>query len=133
MIAVTASAFGDTRTAALDSGCVDYLPKPVRAAALFAALQKHLGVRFESGARSDAPSEPLVTAGVPRRDLGARLVDALELGAVGELEALAQELMNGEAGDAALGRRIGVLVQTFDFEALRALAASLSAGDPPVR
>jgi CheY-like chemotaxis protein/nitrogen-specific signal transduction histidine kinase len=48
VIAVTASAFGDTRTEALSAGCVDYLPKPVRAGALFATLQKHLGVRFVS-------------------------------------------------------------------------------------
>ncbi len=32
--------------AARDAGCVEYLPKPVRAEALFAALQKHLGVEF---------------------------------------------------------------------------------------
>ena len=39
VIAVTASAFGDTRRQAQEAGCIDYLPKPVSAEALFSALQ----------------------------------------------------------------------------------------------
>ena len=46
VIAVTASAFGNTKEAAREAGCVEYLPKPVRAEALFAALKTHLGVQF---------------------------------------------------------------------------------------
>ena len=46
VIAVTASAFGNTRQAAREAGCVEHLPKPVRAEALFAALKTHLGVQF---------------------------------------------------------------------------------------
>jgi CheY-like chemotaxis protein len=133
VIAVTASAFGDTRTAALDSGCVDYLPKPVRAAALFGAMQKHLGVRFVSGARADEPPEPTAGISVSRRDLAARLDVAIELGAVTDLEAIAQDLMGGEGSDAALGRRIGALVQSFDFDGLRALAAALGSDGPSLQ
>ena len=39
VIAVTASAFGDSRQAAREAGCTDHLSKPIRAEALFAALQ----------------------------------------------------------------------------------------------
>jgi CheY-like chemotaxis protein len=133
VIAVTASAFGDTRTAALDAGCVDYLPKPVRAGTLFGALQKHLGVRFVAGAPADAVPEASGGIGPSRRDVAARLTEAIELGAVTDLEALAQELMGGEGSDPALGRRIGGLVQSFDFEGLRALAATLGSGEPSGR
>jgi hypothetical protein len=95
VIAVTASAFGDTRTDALSAGCVDYLPKPVRAAALFAMMQRHLGVHFVSSAAPGAPSES-AAGGPPRRDLAVRLSEAVELGAVTDLEAIAQELMGGD-------------------------------------
>ena len=58
VIAVTASAFGDIRQAARDAGCVDYLSKPIRAQALFAMLQTHLGVRFVSGSDQPSPGDP---------------------------------------------------------------------------
>ena len=48
VVAVTANALGDTRQAAFDAGCVGYLPKPIRAEAVFAALQSHLAVQFGS-------------------------------------------------------------------------------------
>ena len=40
VIAVTASAFGESREAARDAGCVDYLSKPVRAESLFAGAAR---------------------------------------------------------------------------------------------
>jgi PAS domain S-box-containing protein len=127
VIAVTASAFGDTRTDALSAGCVDYLPKPVRAGSLFAAIQKHLGVRFVSSlAAEPEPKAPANTP--PRADVAARLREAVDLGAVTDLETLAQELMSGDGADPALGRQIAAMVQSFDFEGLRALASALGPG-----
>jgi CheY-like chemotaxis protein len=132
VIAVTASAFGDTRTDALSAGCVDYLPKPVRAGSLFATIQKHLGVRFVSSQVAGSQPEAGASA-APRLDVAARLREAVDLGAVTDLEALAQELMNGAGADPALGRQIAALVQSFDFDGLRSLATAIGAGEPSGR
>ena len=83
MIAVTASAFGDTRQAAHDAGCADYLPKPVRAEALFGALQTHLGLRFVNGRPRTPPPEEATIGTTPRHAaLAARLRDAVAIGAI---------------------------------------------------
>jgi PAS domain S-box-containing protein len=133
VIAVTASAFGDTRTAALNSGCVDYLPKPVRAGALFGAMQKHLGVRFVSGGLAEGSPAPAAAPGPSRHALATRLTAAIELGDVTDLQAIAQQLLGGDEADVALGRRIGALVQSFDFDGLRSFALSLGSDERAVR
>jgi PAS domain S-box-containing protein len=123
VIAVTASAFGDTRTAAQSAGCIDYLPKPVRAESLFGALQQHLGVQFVTGSDNLDDSGPIE---IPRRlAIATRLRDAVALGDVTDLEKLAQELMAGEVSEVALGRRISRLATNFDFDGVTALAAAL--------
>jgi len=129
VIAVTASAFGDTREAAREAGCADYLPKPVRAEDLFAVLRTHLGVRFVSGAETAAPAEPMVEDLPRRRDIAARLSEAAAVGSITDLETLAQQLMSGSPAEAALGRRLGMLLAAFDFDGLRALAASLASSE----
>jgi PAS domain S-box-containing protein len=129
VIAVTASAFGDTRAAAREAGCVDYLPKPVKAEDLFAALQTHLGVRFVSGPETAAPTEPS-DADLPRRHgIAGRLGEAAAVGSITDLETIAKELAAGGPTDVALGRRVTALLAAFDFDALRALAASLGTGE----
>jgi len=127
VIAVTASAMGDMRASARDAGCVAYLPKPVRAEALFAALRAHLGVLFVWEKEDpQAPREPIEI--LPRHaELAPRLREAVEIGAVTDLQALSEVLQAGDEVDAALGRRIGALAAGFDFEGIRELAASLEA------
>ena len=59
VIAVSASAWDEVRQAARDAGCVDFLPKPVRADVLFARLQRYTGARFVSPAgETDAALRP---------------------------------------------------------------------------
>jgi PAS domain S-box-containing protein len=126
VIAVTASAFGNTRQAAEEAGCVAYLPKPVRAEALFASLQTHLGLRFEWGPEDDRAEEPAIGV-TPRHDaLVARLRDAVAIGAVTDLHAIASELASGDEVDAALGRRLTRLAADFDFAGVAELADALS-------
>jgi PAS domain S-box-containing protein len=129
VIAVTASAFRDARQAALDAGCVDYIPKPVRAEALFAALQTHLGVRFVTEvAPSDATDLAAVDA-ARRREIARRLSAAVAIGDVTALDALARELAGGGAAEGALGQRLARLVSLFDYDGLRQVAAALTRED----
>ena len=129
VIAVSASAFGDTRVAAIDAGCVDYLTKPVRAESLFATLAAHLGVQFV--AHEEPPpvpaAEPHVADAARRGAIAARVREAATVGAVSDLERLAQELAGGDAGEAALGQRIARLAANFEFGGLYELAESLAA------
>jgi PAS domain S-box-containing protein len=128
VIAVTASAFRDARKAALDAGCVDYIPKPVRAEALFAALQTHLGVEFLTEASAAAVEATPLTDPAERRELAARIANAVVIGDVTDLDALAQMLLAGNREQKVLGQRIARLVTGFDFEGLRELASALDEG-----
>ncbi len=126
VIAVTASAFGDARQAAREAGCTGYLPKPVRAEQLFAALQEHLGVRFVSG--ESAAAESAAPPGDAQRlaDVAGQLRDALAIGDVGESQKLAQDLVARGGADAAFGHRMSRLAAEFDFAGLGELAAGLA-------
>jgi PAS domain S-box-containing protein len=128
VIAVTASAFGDIRGAAREAGCTDYLAKPVLAASLFAMLQRHLGVRFESGGTAAARQEAEFVDWARRAGVADRLREALALGDVNDIQRLARDLMGGSDTEAEFGQRINRLVASFDFDALGELAAWLAVG-----
>jgi hypothetical protein len=105
---------------------VAYLPKPVRAEALFATLTTHLMLKFAWEAMPDAPQDAIKIE--PRHaPMAVRLRDAVAIGAVTDLHALADSLAAGNDVDAALGRRISALASNFDFDGIRDLAASLDA------
>jgi len=127
VIAVTASAFGDTRKAALEAGCVDYLPKPVRVEALFAALQKHLSVEFTWESEGEPPASGAIAPAPHHAVLAAQLREAAAIGAITDLHAIANTLAIGNDADVDLGRRVGALAASFDFDGVRELAASLDA------
>jgi CheY-like chemotaxis protein len=128
VIAVTASALGDTHKAAKDAGCVAYLPKPVRAEALFSTLATHLMLKFVWETTNDSPQDAIKIE--PRHaKLADRLRDAVAIGAVSDLHALADSLTTSNEVDAALGRRITTLASNFDFDGIRDLAHALDAAN----
>jgi PAS domain S-box-containing protein len=127
VIMVTASAFGDSRQAASDAGCVDFIVKPVRADHLFRMLQKHLKVRFVTS-DEEAPvsqTEVVLPTGPHMAGIGKRLHDAASIGNVSELENIALELPSLGPEEATLGSHIGRLTTAFDFPALLELAERL--------
>jgi PAS domain S-box-containing protein len=126
VIAVTASAHGDTRQAAVDAGCVAYIPKPVRAEAVFAALQTHLGVKFVSGSEDPGAGDLRLADAARAAAVAARLREAVAVGAVSDLEAIVEELNGGDDAEATLGQRLARLAANFDFDGVRDLATALS-------
>jgi response regulator RpfG family c-di-GMP phosphodiesterase len=46
VVALTASAFEEDRSEVLAAGCDDFLRKPIRQALIYAALERHLKLRF---------------------------------------------------------------------------------------
>jgi PAS domain S-box-containing protein len=128
VIAVSASAWDEVREASREAGCVDFLPKPVRADVLFARLQRYTRVRFVSPSEeSDLAVPPLgpIAAGDGVRKLASRIREAAAIGSVADLDAIADELSNAGDAPGTLGRKIAVLTAAFDYDALLRLAASL--------
>ena len=123
VIAVTASAFGDVREAARAAGCIDFIPKPIRADVLFAKLQQHLGVRFEP-ARDGRPAAGNVQKTALPTRIADRLQEAAAVGDVTTLQRVVRELGN-TPGSEALASRIAALTREFDFDALKAFAECL--------
>jgi CheY-like chemotaxis protein len=125
IVAVTASALGNSRQRSRDAGCVDYLAKPVRAQQLFGMLQTHLGARFVSETSSSITPDANLATLDRRVEIGGRLRGAISLGDVGAIQELARHLMSGAATEAAVGERINRLVTNFDFDGLSELVDSL--------
>ena len=124
VLAVSASAWAEVRQQARDAGCLDFLPKPVKADVLFAKLQRFTGARFVSPATdTEATLAALPDVGV--RDLAARIREAAAIGSVADLDALAERLTSTDDASGALGRRIAALTAAFDYDALLRLATSI--------
>jgi CheY-like chemotaxis protein len=128
VIMVTASAFGDSREAALEAGCVDFIVKPIQAENLFQKLQIHLNVRFVPLSEEAPEPSPVIhlPSGGHIEAAAARIHEAVSIGNVSDLEALALELSARGDLNAALGAHIGRLTSSFDFPALLELARRMS-------
>src|SRR6185369_128664 len=93
VIMVTASAFENSRQAAMDEGCVDFIVKPIRAEHLFRKLQQHLHVRFVDSTENMPANEGVVIpTGRHMAELAVRMRDAASIGNVSELDHIALEL-----------------------------------------
>jgi PAS domain S-box-containing protein len=134
VIAVSASTFSDSHEAARQAGCVDFIPKPVRAEVLYGLLQRHLGVTFVAGPPEPEPglspvmSTAVVDAPPHAAGMARRLRVAAGVGDVGAIDAMIEEL-RADGGRAGLGQRIAHLKADFDFDGLLRLADWLESQD----
>jgi PAS domain S-box-containing protein len=123
IIMVTASAFGDSRQAAFDAGCVDFIPKPIRAEDLFQKLQRHTGVHFVASSEDVVDNTtPFVPADGSLHEIGRRLEEAASIGNIGDLDVIVASLDKGSPAEVELGSRIARLRARFDFPAVIQLA-----------
>ncbi len=138
IVALTASALEEDRVIMLSEGCDDYMRKPFREADLFAALARHLGVRFvyqelkDRERRSRIPREPsqgapALTAG--DLELAERMatlppdwaVDLREATVLGDLGLILTRIDQIREQDAALAEALAVLARDFDHDKILAL------------
>ncbi|MEL6553155.1 MAG: PAS domain S-box protein [Cyanobacteria bacterium J06621_11] len=57
IVALTANAFDDDRTAALTSGCDDFVSKPIRPNIIFDKVAQHLGVQYQYAIAPHKPAD----------------------------------------------------------------------------
>ena len=127
VIAVTASAFGDTRQAARGRR-LRRLPAQAgarRGAVRRAADAPRPRVRQRRRARRRRGDVPLGDRASRDAELAARLREAVAIGAVTDLEAIADELAARQRGRGRARPAPGALAANFDFDGVRELAASL--------
>jgi CheY-like chemotaxis protein len=135
VIALTASAFEEDRSHVLSAGCDEFIRKPFRNDQLFAALERHLGVRF---VRETVAPTPTV-AQAPDDVLATVDLSVLPPSMLAELRSAAEQA-DGEAilqiiaplatQHPVLTQAISTLVDNFRFDALMEAATAAGAGRP---
>ncbi len=78
IIAFTAYAFQDDRTASLEAGCDDYLSKPFNQTDLFEILARHLGVQYGYADQPPIAPAPPVRQPLQRQDLNAMSLEWID-------------------------------------------------------
>jgi CheY-like chemotaxis protein len=118
IIALTASGFEEERTEILTSGCDDFLSKPFEESALFALMQKHLGVSFlfqEEVPSGPPPAAPIET--VSLSTLPPRLLASLERSLILlDTAAIKKAVADIRAEDTRLADALTKLTEDFQYD-----------------
>ena len=124
IIALTASAFEEERTAILSSGCDDLVRKPFRTDIIFSKMTEHLGVKYryaDEPAKPEAPELPTLDPEdlsiMPERWRSHFHQAALEVDA----DALHLLIEQIPPEHQSLREPLLILIQTFSFDELLAL------------
>jgi CheY-like chemotaxis protein len=127
IIAVTSSAFEDSRAQVIAAGVDGLLIKPFRPEALFEALEKSLGLRYvyldeTAGAPVDAPAKPLTAEALAA--LPQELVSAMRQAvAEGDMARMAELIEQAKKIDNVAARGLQALADRYDYEKLTQLLA----------
>ncbi len=132
MVAVSANVLPDTERLATIAGFDAFLAKPFGDRQLMDLLQRLLGVAVET--RPRITGQPAETAGPDWPDTLAvdtakRIHEAIDVGDVGSLFQLAEELAGNPSAPDADVENVALMARMFDFEGLRRLAERLQ-GNP---
>ncbi len=134
IIALTASVLEEERAVVLSAGCDDFMRKPFREQEIFAAMNKHIGVRYiyeepiaksaQTLSKTDIKDvlAPEALASLPP-ELLANLASSAKSSDIGEVERLIQEVqaINTSIGDAFL-----LLANEFEYGKIASLIESVS-------
>ncbi|MCL1466971.1 AAA family ATPase [Argonema galeatum] len=126
IIALSASAFTDEKTAVLAAGCDDFIRKPFREEEIFDIIHKHLGVSFIYEESTSVPDtalmEPLTLkpshlAALPKDVLGSLRQALVE----GDLGAIAISIEQISQQEEVLGYALLTMIDQYEFEQLLTL------------
>jgi CheY-like chemotaxis protein len=126
IIALTASAFEEQRTDALESGCDDFVRKPLDEQEIFGKMQEYLGIRYVYE-ESSKVADSKVTGGRQRAEnvltpealaaLPAEWLEALEQGAEqADLLLLSNVIEQIREQDARLADALAQLAEDFEYD-----------------
>ena len=140
LIAVSASVLSNQERAR-EAGFDDFIGKPIRASELFDKIKNHLKVRYTASAQEIPPDseQERVKPGDQKlppevaREVARRVQEAVQLGDVSELTAVATELTERNDFTSPYGEEIARLARAFDFEGLSQLASTLVETNTPSR
>jgi signal transduction histidine kinase/ActR/RegA family two-component response regulator len=113
VVALTASAFAEQRGAILAAGCDDVVHKPFRAAEIFAALERHLGVHYRYEASGALPPTVDLDWSALPEPLAAEVCRAA---ALLDLEAIEKAIARVAEVQPALANGIASLARDYRFD-----------------
>lgn len=130
IIAVTAHAFKDERQEMIDAGCDGFIAKPFPAEEIFAALEKHLGLRVTRDSEETSGSRPAVIdeAAFARLDgpIKTEFEDALIRLDVKKITELIEVI---SSSDASLGKALEFYAGSLDYKTILNSLRSALKGD----
>jgi CheY-like chemotaxis protein len=131
-VAITASGLLRQRGFYLDAGFDDFVAKPFRFETICDCIEHHLGVEFErlpdpAAAAESNPEEARPEAMHLPAALRKRLLEAAQVNALTEIEAVIAELKMGESGARVLAEELDQLLARYDTDGIIELVERLGA------